>query len=70
MESSEILGRGGNPIFGGTFPQPLREARTTKKARFRDEDQAGVITEQVSYKETLVNMTQAMEHGVGGGIED
>ena len=70
MESSEILGRRGNPIFGGTFPLPLREARTTKTVRFRDEDQASVNTAQVSHKEILVNATQAMEQGVGGGIED
>ena len=70
MESSEILGRVGNPTFGGTLPPPPREARTTKKARFRDEDHAGIHSAQVSYKETLVNATQAMEQGVGGGTED
>ena len=59
MESSKIPGRGGNPIFGGTFPPPLREARTIKKARFRNNDQDGAHTAQVSYKETLVNATQA-----------
>ncbi|KAK9191139.1 hypothetical protein WN943_019750 [Citrus x changshan-huyou] len=70
MESSENLGHGGNPIFGGTFPPPFREARTTKKARFRDEDHAGVNHAQVSYKETLVNATQAIEQGFGGGLKD
>ncbi|XP_024041874.1 uncharacterized protein LOC127898858 [Citrus sinensis] len=70
MESSENLGREGNPISGGIFPPPFREARMTKKVRFRDEEHAGDPTAQVSYKETLVNATQAMEQGVGGGLDD
>ncbi|KAK9190247.1 hypothetical protein WN943_018849 [Citrus x changshan-huyou] len=70
MESSENLRRGENPIFEGTFPPPFREARTIKKARFRDEDRAGDNPTHVSYKETLVNASQAMEQGFGGGLED
>ena len=64
MESSESLGREGNPNSGGIFPPPFREARTIKKARFRDEEHVGDTTTQVSYKETLVNATQEMEQGI------
>ncbi|KAK9181331.1 hypothetical protein WN944_024468 [Citrus x changshan-huyou] len=67
QETSENIGRGKNPIFGGTFHPPFREARTTKKARFRDEEVAGDQPMQVSYKETLVNSSQAMENGYGDG---
>ena len=68
IERSENLGRGENPILGGIFPPPFREARTTKKARFRDEEQAGDNLMQVSYKETLVNVSQALEQGFGGRL--
>ena len=70
FESSENIGRGKNPTFGGTFHLPFREARTTKKARFRDEAAAGDQPMQVSYKETLVNSSQAMENGYGDGALD
>lgn len=70
IESSENLGRGGNPIFGGVFPPPFREARTTKKVRFRDEEVAGDNPMQVLYKETLVNSSQAEENGLGGKAVD
>ncbi|KAH9769017.1 DUF4283 domain-containing protein [Citrus sinensis] len=69
-ESSENIGRGKNPIFGGTFPPPFREARTTKKARFRDEEGASDHPMQVSYKETLVNSSPAGENGYGDGTLD
>ena len=70
IKSFENLERGENPIFGGIFPPPFREARTTKKARFHDEENAGNNPMQVSYKETLVNASQALEQGFRGGIED
>ena len=66
MESSENLGREGNPNSGGNFPPPFREARMNKKARFRDEEHARDTIAQVSYKETLVNAPQVMEQGFGG----
>ena len=55
MKSSKKSGRGKNPNSGGIFPPPFRETRTTKKARFRDEEVADDTPVQVSYKETLVN---------------
>ncbi|XP_015386679.1 uncharacterized protein LOC107177421 [Citrus sinensis] len=70
IESSKNLGHGENPIFRGIFPPPFREARTTKKARFRDEENAGDNPTQVAYKENLVNVLQALEQGFVGGIED
>ncbi|KAH9782115.1 DUF4283 domain-containing protein [Citrus sinensis] len=69
-ENSENLGGGGNPNFGEAFPLPFREARTTKKARFCDEENDSETTKQVSYKETLVNSSQTMENGFGGGAVD
>ncbi|XP_052287236.1 uncharacterized protein LOC127898791 [Citrus sinensis] len=69
-ENSENLGGGENPNFGEAFPPPFREARTTKKARFRDEENGSETTKQVSYKETLVNSSQTMENGFGGGVVD
>ncbi|KAK9226373.1 hypothetical protein WN943_011420 [Citrus x changshan-huyou] len=41
QEASENIGCGKNPIFGGNFHPTFREARTTKKARFHDEEIAG-----------------------------
>ncbi|XP_024035663.1 uncharacterized protein LOC112096450 [Citrus clementina] len=68
--NSENLGGGQSPNFGEAFPPPFREARTTKKARFRDEENSSETTKQVSYKETLVNSSQTMENGFGGGAVD
>ncbi|KAK9195962.1 hypothetical protein WN943_004090 [Citrus x changshan-huyou] len=70
IESSKNLGHGENHIFRGIFPPPFREARTTKKARFRDEENVGDNPTQVAYKENLVNVLQALEQGFVGGIED
>lgn len=70
MESSEKPGRGKNPNAGGIFPPPFRETRTTKKARFRDEEVADDTPVQVSYKETLVNSSRATETGYEGGTVD
>ena len=68
--SSAKIGRGKNPIFGDNFPPPFREDRTTKRARFRDEEVAGEHHMRVSYKETLVNSSQARENEYGGGATD
>ncbi|KAH9783624.1 DUF4283 domain-containing protein [Citrus sinensis] len=70
MESSEKSGRGKNPSAEGIFPPPFRETRTTKKARFRDEEVADDTPVHVSYKETLVNSSRAMETGYDGGAVD
>ncbi|KAH9743054.1 DUF4283 domain-containing protein [Citrus sinensis] len=70
MESSEKSRRGKNPSAGGIFPPPFRESRTTKKARFRDEEVADDTPVHVSYKETLVNSSRAMETGYDGGAGD
>ncbi|GAY58401.1 hypothetical protein CUMW_186750 [Citrus unshiu] len=70
MESSEKPGRGKNPNAGGIFPPPFRETRTTKKARFRDEEVADDTPVQVSYKEILVNSSRATETGYEGGTVD
>lgn len=67
MKSSEHIGRGENPSFGKDFPPPFREARMIKKARFRDEEVGANNHKQTSYKETLVQSSQAMENGVGSG---
>ncbi|KAH9777844.1 DUF4283 domain-containing protein [Citrus sinensis] len=67
MKSSEKSGRGKNPSAGGIFPPPFRETRTSKKARFRDEEVADNTPVHVSYKETLVNSSRAMETGYDGG---
>lgn len=67
-ESSKQVGRSENPDFGEDFPLPFREARTIKKARFRDEELGGDNPKQISYKETLINSSQAMENGFGGGV--
>ena len=69
-ESYENLKRGENPNFREVFPPPFREARTTKKAQFRDEEEDSDNPKQISYKETLVNSSQAMENGFGGGAVD
>ncbi|XP_006469095.2 uncharacterized protein LOC102629728 [Citrus sinensis] len=66
MECSEKPGRGKNPSDGGSFPPPFRETRTTKKARFRDEEVANDSPVQGSYKETLVNSSRVTEKGYGG----
>ena len=70
IESSKNLGCGGKPTSGGVFLPPFREVRKTKKARFRDEEVAGDNLMQVSYKETLVNSSQAEENGLGGRAVD
>lgn len=69
-EPSETLGRRENPNFDGAFPPPFREVRTTKKARFRDETNANCNPQQISYKESLVNSSQAMESGGEEGAAD
>ncbi|XP_024043093.1 uncharacterized protein LOC112099835 [Citrus clementina] len=70
MESSEKSGSGKNPSTRGIFPPPFRESRTTKKARFRDEEVADDTHVHVSHKETLVNSSRAMEMGYDGGAGD
>ena len=42
----------------------FRKARTTKKVWFRDEEKDSDNPKQISYKETLVNSSQAMENGI------
>ncbi|KAH9722319.1 reverse transcriptase domain-containing protein [Citrus sinensis] len=69
-DNSENLRGDENPNFDGAFPPPFRETRTIKKARFRDEENDSETTKQVSYKETLVNSSQAMENGFRGGEVD
>lgn len=69
-ESSEQFGRGDNPNLGEDFPPPFREARTIKKARFRDEEVGADNPKHISYKETLVHSSQATENGSGSGTLD